>query len=135
MSTMLGSDSRLVPSLLAVASGLTAAAVVGATSYLLFGAGSIGGPPQSPRAAALRYAHLLHASDIRNLDIVVCDGIRSQPVSQAWPLVGVAWRLEPGQLDAQATSFRFDTTDGVRHLQVQTRQARTGWCVSAVAPS
>ena len=129
MSSILGSGSRMVPSLLAAASGLTAAAIVGATSYLLFGAGSVG-PPQSARAAALRYAHMLHVSDAQELGLVVCEGTDPQTAT----LDGVAWRLEPGQLDAHATSFRFDTTDGVRHLQVATRKAAKGWCVTAVQP-
>src|SRR3954452_15113957 len=99
MSSTFDSDSRLVPWLLAVASGLTAAAVVGATSYLLFGTGSIGGAPQSPRAAVLRFAHLLRESEVRNFDIVVCPGT-DRTGERMYPFLGIAWRLDPGQLDA-----------------------------------
>jgi hypothetical protein len=140
MSSMLGSGSRMVPSLLAAACGLSAAAVVGAVSYVAFGTGTVG-PPQSPRAAALRYAHLLHEGDVKDLDILACQGTRAKSVSQAWPsanianIANIAWRLEPRQLNAKATSFRFGTTDGARHLQMVTAQSRTGWCVSSVRSS
>ncbi len=130
MSTMLGSGSRLVPSLLAAASGLTAAAVVGAASYAMFGAGSVGAP-QSARAATLRYAHLLHVSDTKSLSQVVCAGTDPQLAA----LAGVTWRLDPGQLDTHATAFTLASADGARHLRVQAAKVRTGWCISAVQAS
>ena len=129
MSSMLGSGSRLVPSLLAVTVGLGAAGTVGAASYLLLGSGSVG-PPQSPRAAALRYAHMLHVSDDSELGVVVCNG--TDP--QSGLLEGAVWRLDPGQTEPHATAFAFTTIDGLRHLRVQTTHAGKAWCVSQVLP-
>ncbi|BEP15241.1 hypothetical protein acdb102_35520 [Acidothermaceae bacterium B102] len=126
---MLGSGSRVVPSLLAVTVGLGTAGIVGAASYLLLGAGTVG-PPQSPRAAALRYAHMLHVSDDRELGLVVCRG--TDP--QAGELDGAVWRLDPGQTQPHVTTFAFTTTDGQRHLRVDTSHVGKAWCVSGVQP-
>ena len=125
----MGSGSRVVPSLLAVTVGLGAAGMVGAASYLLLGSGAVG-PPQSPRAAALRYAHLLHVSDTRGLGVVVCQGTDAKAPS----FEGAVWRLDPGQTVPHATTFAFTTTDGQRHLRVATSQVGKAWCISRVDP-